>query len=231
MASLVPLRTGVSLEVKLSPPANSGNGHANSRDEHKLAVCRHPWSWLGGRMDDPVLCALMEPALRARGYHVLRYNSRGVGRSTGWASFTGASEAGDLAALVEWAVAAVGDVQSVVVLGYSYGALIASLQPVLPGVQTSHVLISYPLAVRGWLTLFRARYEEQLAKLLRDPAANVLVVFGDHDEFTAAARYRAWRGSLEGSDNCKWAEVRDGTHFWRDSDGDELVKVVSEWLP
>lgn len=62
---------------------------------------------------------LMKP-LHARGYHVLRYNSRGVGSSTGWASFTGLSEAGDLAALTEWAVDKLGDVRSVVVLVIDY---------------------------------------------------------------------------------------------------------------
>jgi alpha/beta superfamily hydrolase len=62
---------------------------------------------------------LMEP-LHARGYHVLRYNSRGVGKSTGWASFTGLSEAGDLAALIEWGIDTVKDVRSVVVLVTCY---------------------------------------------------------------------------------------------------------------
>ncbi|KAJ7494629.1 Alpha/Beta hydrolase protein [Mycena galericulata] len=219
MSSLVPLRTGASLEVKLSPPPVASSAH-------KLAVCLHPWSWLGGRMDDPVLLSLMEP-LHAKGYHVLRYNSRGVGRSTGWA------EASDLDALIEWAIATVGDVRSVVVLGYSYGSLIASLQPVLGSVETSHILLSYPLGVRGWLTLFKSRYEETLKELLRNPAANVLVVFGDEDEFTSVASYRTWRGALEGTaaGKLQCAEVRGGTHFWRDSDGDELVAIVSQWLP
>ncbi|KAJ7227061.1 Alpha/Beta hydrolase protein, partial [Mycena pura] len=226
MSSLIPLSTGISLEVKLLPPPTTSN-------EHKLAVCLHPWSWLGGRMNDPVLLSLTEP-LHQRGYHVLRYNSRGVGRSTGWASLTGLSEASDLAALIEWALATVTDVSSVVVLGYSHGSLIASLQPVLP-VQTSHVLVSYPMGVRGWLTLFRSRYEETLKELVRNPAANVLIVYGDQDEFTSAATYRTWRSALEGvagavSGKVEWAEVKGATHFWRAADGDELESIVQRWL-
>ncbi|KAJ7127109.1 Alpha/Beta hydrolase protein [Mycena epipterygia] len=183
-------------------------------------------------MNDPVLQLLMEP-LHARGYHVLRYNSRAVGRSTGWASFTGLSEAGDLEALIEWALATVKDVRSVVVLGYSYGSLIASLQPVLPGITTSHILLSYPMGVRGWLTLFRSRYKEKLNELLHNPAANVLVVFGDRDEFTSAANYRTWRSGLEAENiagKLECVEVEGGTHFWRDSDADALVEIVSRWL-
>ncbi|KAJ7363915.1 Alpha/Beta hydrolase protein [Mycena albidolilacea] len=225
MTSLVPLRTGVSLEVKLLPPPNESS-------TLKLAVCLHPWSWLGGRWNDPVLHMLMEP-LHARGYHVLRYNSRGVGSSTGWASFTGLSEAGDLAALIEWAVDKLGDVRSVVVLGYSYGSLIASLQPGLPNIPTSHILLSYPLGVRGWLTFFKSRYAEALNELLRNPASNVLIAWGDHDQFTSAAAYRTWKSMLETGPvaQLKCVEVKGGSHFWRDDDGDELVELVSGWVP
>ncbi|KAJ7034920.1 Alpha/Beta hydrolase protein [Mycena alexandri] len=227
MTSLVPLRTGVSLEVKLSPPPPSADGPG-----HRLAVCLHPWSWLGGRMDDPVLQMLTKP-LHARGYHVLRYNSRGVGRSTGWASFTGLSEVGDLEALVEWALERVGEVRGVVIVGYSYGSLIASQQSLLANIPTSHLLLSYPLGVRGWLTLFKARYQERLEALLRDAKANVLVVFGDCDEFTGAGRYRAWRSGLEGIGGGKveCVEVEGGTHFWRDKDGEEVVERMVGWLP
>ena len=54
-------------------------------------------------------------SLLRRSYHVLRFNSRAVGGSTGWSSFTGASEAKDLQALVQWGLETVPDVRSVVV--------------------------------------------------------------------------------------------------------------------
>ncbi|KAK7033025.1 peptidase-S15 domain-containing protein [Favolaschia claudopus] len=226
MTTLVPLSTGVSLEVKLSPPANN--------DVHKLAVLLHPWSWLGGRWNDPVLQMLMKP-LYSRGYHVLRYNSRGVGRSTGWASLTGLNEASDLNALIEWGTAQVGNVRSIVVLGYSYGSLIASLQPILPNIPTSHILLSYPLGVRGWLTLFKSRYAEALKELLANPSSNVLVVFGDSDQFTGVSSYRTWKSTLEATPTTggklRFVEVKGGSHFWRDEAGDELVELVSEWVP
>ena len=59
--------------------------------------------------------ALIEP-LTSKGYHVLRYNSRGVGTSTGRASFTGFSEVEDLEAVVQWALDRVPDIRSLVIL-------------------------------------------------------------------------------------------------------------------
>lgn len=44
----------------------------------------------------------METPLDSRGYHVLRYNSRGVGRSQGRRTLTGFAESQDLKEVVKW---------------------------------------------------------------------------------------------------------------------------------
>lgn len=59
--------------------------------------------------------ALIEPFI-SRNYYVLRYNSRGVGASTGRASFTGFSEVEDLKTTVEWALGTDPDIRSLVIL-------------------------------------------------------------------------------------------------------------------
>ncbi|KAJ3510086.1 hypothetical protein NLJ89_g4874 [Agrocybe chaxingu] len=179
---IVDLPSGVCLEVDLWKPSHrpaQGNPACN-----KLAVCLHPWSWLGGRKEDPVLSSLLSPMLDGD-YYVLQFNSRGVGRSTGWASLTGFKEAQDLEELVKWATQKIGNVVSLVILGYSHGSLIASLFPVIPGIKTSHVLLSYPLGPRAWLTLFNSSsYAKALEDLVHHDESNVLVIFGDSDEFT-----------------------------------------------
>ena len=49
----IELPSGLVLEASLSvPPVGV------SQTGTKLAVCLHPWSWLGGRMDDPYVCEL-----------------------------------------------------------------------------------------------------------------------------------------------------------------------------
>lgn len=44
---------------------------------------------------------------------MLRYNARGVGRSSGWKSFTGLQEGEDLRELVQYALKRLGDVRQV----------------------------------------------------------------------------------------------------------------------
>lgn len=44
----IQLPSGVSLEADLEAPPNGP-----SEQENKLAILLHPWSWLGGNMNDP----------------------------------------------------------------------------------------------------------------------------------------------------------------------------------
>ncbi|KAK7690445.1 hypothetical protein QCA50_005543 [Cerrena zonata] len=128
---LVELPGGLKLELSLTCPSVYPS-QALPTSEGKLAICLHPWSWLGGQMDDPVLRAV-EDVLLELGFYVIRYNSRGVGRSSGWPSFTGTTEGQDLRLLVEWALTQIPNIKSVVIFGYSYGSLISSLFPIPPG--------------------------------------------------------------------------------------------------
>ncbi|KAL6301357.1 alpha/beta-hydrolase [Sparassis latifolia] len=238
------LPSGTTIEYALSrPPVSASSVSSVEGDsepaESKLAICLHPWSRLGGRMDDPILHILVGPLLE-RGYHVLRYNSRGVGRSSGWASLTGSREAQDLKEVVQWALSVVPAVVSLVVMGYSYGSLIASVLPVLPNVKTSHVLLSYPLGPRHWLTAFRGKaYTSALQALIQDPHSNVLILFGDDDEFTDSESYETWSKSLLEVSGANGVERRlkvvkiDGaTHFWREGDAARrLMDIVEKWLP
>ncbi|KAI0833608.1 alpha/beta-hydrolase [Trametes gibbosa] len=208
----------------------------------KLAVCLHPWSWMGGRMDDPVLQIVTEPLLE-RGYDVLRYNSRGVGKSKGWASLTGAQEVEDLKELVQWARLTSPSLTKLVLLGYSHGSLITSMHPVLSDLETSHLLISYPLGPRHWLTAFHThRYTTALQTLVKDPRSNVLIVYGDEDNFTAVDSYDAWANSLQdlnlsgktgdSDDHGKLevVKVAGASHFWREHEAVlRLIDVLREW--
>jgi alpha/beta superfamily hydrolase len=64
---------------------------------------------------DSVLDILAEPLLECS-YHVLTFNCRGVGKSSGWPSFTGLSEVADLREMVQWALQTVPNVGSLVII-------------------------------------------------------------------------------------------------------------------
>jgi len=117
--------------------------------------------------------------------------------------------------------------------GYSHGSLIASLHPVLLApIRTSHVLLSYPLGPRGWLTLFQTSYyQARLEQLVQDPESNVLVIYGDKDEFTSKSSYKGWVEKLKnGNTGLRVAEIENGRHFWGGRSGQMLKQVVVEWL-
>lgn len=109
--------------------------------------------------------------------------------------------------------------------------------PIQEGVRTSHVLLSYPLGPRHWLTAFQGKtYTNALSSLIGDARSNILVVYGDQDEFTPSASYESWAQSLnasaeDGQGRLKVVKIDDGTHFWRGEDGERMKEVVSGWLP
>ena len=68
---------------------------------------------------------------------------------------------------------------------------------------------------------------------MHDECANVLVVYGDRDEFTGVEQYRVWTEGLQrdGRDRVRVVEVSGGSHFWQGYSGEELKELVGEWLP
>ncbi|KAG1825082.1 Alpha/Beta hydrolase protein [Suillus variegatus] len=221
--------TGVTLQVNMWYPRPE-------LDSKKLAILLHPWSWLGGNMHEPTLKVLTR-LLQHKNYYVIRYNSRGVGKSSGWPSLTGKAEGEDLKALVQEFLAEKPEVDSLTVIGYSYGSLIASLHPVLnPKVKTSHILLSYPISPRGLLTMFHTgMYSLALRDILCNPDARLLLIYGDKDEFTSKSKYDEWVDTLRRTDGLKARfdiiPVMDANHFWQ-SDGARIAlqQAVDSWI-
>jgi uncharacterized protein len=81
-------------------------------------VITHPHSLMGGNMSNNVVMAAWDSVL-AKGTSVIRFNFRGVGRSSG--SFDeGNGEINDIAAVVQFVN------RPVVIFGYSFGAWVAA---------------------------------------------------------------------------------------------------------
>lgn len=187
-------------------------------------------------MYDPTL-KLLTRLLQDKNYYVIRYNSRGVGKSSGWPSLTGKAEGEDLKALVQNFLAEKPEIDSLTVIGYSHGSLIASLHPVLnPKLKTSHILLSYPISPRGLLTMFHTgMYSSALHNTLCNPDARLLLIYGDKDEFTSKSKYDEWVDTLMRTDGLKAkfdvVPVTDANHFWQsDSARTALQQAVDSWI-
>jgi len=149
-------------------------------------------------MHDHVLNGLSKVFLKLD-YHVVLFNTRGVGNSSGRSSLTGMSESQDLQAVLGYAVEEIANLDTVILVGYSYGALITSLIPspirLYPEKikHAAHILVSYPLGpMVSLLTFFKAgNYTSALDKLLADPELNVFFIYGNKDQFFGSSRYDA----------------------------------------
>lgn len=194
--------------------------------------------------------------LQNKNYHVIRYNSRGVGKSSGWPSLTGKAEGDDLKAVVQEFLVGKPEIDNLTIIvsateycnlmhgpsdssmqGYSHGSLIASLHPVLnPHVKTSYILLSYPLSPRGLLTMFHTdTYASALRDLLCDPEAKLLLIYGDKDEFTSSSKYDDWVGVCRQTDGLRAkldvVRVVGANHFWQTHDArTALEQAVGSWL-
>ena len=75
----------------------------------------------------------------------------------------------------------------------------------------------------------------KLSELVRHPAANVLVLFGDRDEFTSESSYDSWVQGLvkDAGDNVFLTveKITGGTHFWRGQSTSGMNRAVRGWLP
>jgi uncharacterized protein len=90
------------------------------------------------------------------------------------------------------------------------------------------------LGPRGLLTLFRSdTYVSALNALIQSDGGNVLVIYGDKDEFTSGSKYDTWTEGLkdETGDRLKVVKVAGGSHFWRGRDRKEMTEAVEQWLP
>lgn len=124
---------GVTLEARLSAPLPPVGG---------VVVC-HPHPLYGGDMENPVVVRIGEVCGRL-GLTTLRFNFRGVGRSTG-VHGDGAAEQHDVEAALARLAAVVG-AAPVGVAGYSFGAAVAANVAARHAELAGAALVAPPLA-------------------------------------------------------------------------------------
>jgi len=112
-------------EVIFTGPAGRVEGRYTAGPElsSPVAVILHPHPKHGGTMNNKVVYSLFQ-AFAKKGFSVLRFNFRGVGRSEG-AYDNGEGELADAASAMDWLQSTHPQVNSFWVAGFSFGAWIA----------------------------------------------------------------------------------------------------------
>lgn len=132
-------------EVIFNGPAGriEGRYHHNKEVNSPIAIILHPHPQFGGTMNNPIVHSLHYMFIE-RGFSVLRFNFRGVGRSQGLFD-NGAGELSDAAAALDWMQSFNREAQICWIAGISFGAWI-SMQLLMRRPEISGFMSIAPLA-------------------------------------------------------------------------------------
>ena len=111
-------------EIFFTGPAGrlEGRFHPAKQRNAPIAIILHPHPQFGGTMNNQIVYQ-MYYSFAERGFHVLRFNFRGVGRSQGDFDH-GAGELSDAASALDWAQAMNPEARACWIAGVSFGSWI-----------------------------------------------------------------------------------------------------------
>ena len=181
-----------------------------------MAMILHPLPQLGGNMNNPVTYQLYQTFLN-RGFTVLRFNFRGVGKSQG--SFDhGIGELSDAASALDWLQSFNPDAKQCWLAGYSFGAWI--------GMQ---LLMRRP-EINGFISVSPPANLHDFSFLAPCPSSG-LIVHGDEDKIvdTDSVGKMVERLQAQKGIEITYKNINGANHFYNDH-MEELDKTVNDYL-
>ena len=205
-------------EVIFNGPAGRIEGRYHHNPEHgsPIALILHPHPQFGGTMNNPIVHDLYY-MYRDRGFSVLRFNFRGVGRSQGLFD-NGAGELSDAAAALDWMQTYNKEAATCWIVGISFGAWI-SMQ----------LLMRRP-EIAGFISIAPLAKHYDFSFLAPCPASG-LFVNGQYDTVTPAESINALVAKLKTQKGIKidHTVMPDTNHFFEDKIP-ELTEICAEYL-
>ncbi|MEL6661399.1 MAG: alpha/beta hydrolase [Pseudomonadota bacterium] len=181
-----------------------------------IALILHPHPKAGGTMQDPITIRMYQ-MFEERGFGVLRYNSRGVGRTQGVYDH-GVGELEDAAFVLDYLENMAESPRYVWCAGYSFGAWI-----------TLQLLMRRP-EIDGFFAVSPPANHYDLSFLAPCPASG-LIIIGDNDAIAtpqdverALQKVRVQKGEVIDRD-----VIEGGDHFFRDRE-EVLMGRLSDYL-
>ena len=195
------------IEGRFSPPP---------RPRAPVALILHPHPQGGGTMNDRITQAMYKSFV-ARGFAVLRFNFRGVGRSQGTFD-NGIGELSDAASALDWVQSIHPEAQTTWVAGFSFGAWI--------GMQ---LLMRRP-EIRGFLSVAPPANMYDFSFLAPCPSSGIIVAGGQDEIVPPPAiqklvdKLRTQKGLTIHHD-----EIPRANHFF-EHELDQLMKSLDNYL-
>ncbi|MDT0574997.1 alpha/beta hydrolase [Croceicoccus sp. F390] len=193
-----------------------GRFHPAPRPRAPLAMILHPHPQGGGTMNERITQALFKDFV-SRGFAVLRFNFRGVGRSQG--SFdNGIGELSDAASALDWVQAVHPEAQVTWVGGVSFGALI--------GMQ---LMMRRP-EIRGFISIAPPANMYDFSFLAPCPASGIMIQ-GAADTVVTPVSVQKLVEKLRTQKHITihHEEIPRANHFF-EHEHDELMRAVGNYL-
>ncbi|QNT78130.1 alpha/beta hydrolase [Entomobacter blattae] len=164
-------------EIMFAGPVGrlEGRYHHSSDEDAPLALILHPHPLHGGTMNNRITYTMYR-SFQKMGFSVLRYNSRGVGRSQGRYD-GGNGEISDAAAALDWMQSINPNATALWIAGYSFGAFV--------GMQ---LLMRRP-EVTGWISVAPPANHYDFGFLAPCPCGGLMIA-GDADNLVPEPEVR-----------------------------------------
>ncbi len=205
-------------EVVFTGPAGRLEGRFQPAKKRNapIAIVLHPHPEFGGTMNNQIVYQLFYMFTK-RGFAVLRFNFRGVGRSQG-AFDHGSGELSDAAAALDWVQTVHPDARGCWVAGFSFGAWI--------GMQ---LLMRRP-EIEGFISIAPPANLHDFTFLAPCPSSG-LIVHGDQDKVVPMKDVQTLVDKLKSQKGIKIDQVivPGANHFFEDQ-VDQLIDICSNYV-
>ena len=193
-----------------------GRYHQSKKPDAPIAIVLHPHPLHGGNMNNRVVFIMFNNFVE-RGFSVLRFNFRGVGRSQGVFD-NGVGELSDAAYAFDWMQQFNSNSPFCWIGGYSFGALI-SMQ----------LMMRRP-EIEGFVSISPPAGTEDFSFLAPCPSSG-LIIHGDKDGHIPLDAVKKLAQKLDGQKNISvnLSIVKGADHFYKDN-MDNLSKEVASYL-
>jgi len=165
-------------------------------------------------------CIMVSRFFEKRGHTVLRFNFRGVGASTGKGSWRGSHEQNDVLSCCSYVLKQVPYVKEIILVGYSYGSVIASSCVNQMDEIIGFAAISYPFGPLTFMLLGHLLEEGYIHK-------PKFFIMGKSDNFTSESTFVSSYNKFP--EPKQMILLPDVDHFWFGHEK-SLFEPLLEWV-